>query len=72
MGNRGCSYSAKVAQARAKVLTQQANFDNSEQGEGEEVNTLANAQVQLDKVRPDLRRTDALIAVVARVRTDDR
>jgi multidrug resistance efflux pump len=62
-------YSAKVAQARANVLTQQANLDNSDQAQkSKEVNTLAqdaaiaNAQAQLYKVRTDLRRTDALIA----------
>lgn len=62
-------YSAKVAQARANVLTQQANLDNSTQAQrSKEVNTLAqdaailNAAAQLSKVRADLRRTDALIA----------
>jgi multidrug resistance efflux pump len=62
-------YSARVAQARANVLTQQANFDNSAQAQrSKEVNTLAqdaaiaNAQAQLYKVQTDLRRTDALIA----------
>jgi multidrug resistance efflux pump len=62
-------YSARVAQARANVLTQQANLDNSDQAQrSKEVNTLAedaaiaNAQAQLVKVQADLRRTDALIA----------
>jgi len=62
-------YSARVAQARANVLTQQANLDNSTQAQrSKEVNTLAldaaiaNAQAQLEKVRTDLRRTNALIA----------
>lgn len=62
-------YSAKVAQARASVLTQQANLDNSDQAQrSKEANTfaqdaaIANAQAQLAKVRTDLRRTDALIA----------
>jgi len=62
-------YSAKVAQARANVLTQQANLDNSTQAQrSKEVNTLAqdaailNAAAQLAKVQGDLRRTDALIA----------
>ena len=62
-------YSAKVAQARANVLTQQANLDNSDQAQrSKEVSTLAqdaaiaNAQAQLYKVQADLRRTDALIS----------
>jgi multidrug resistance efflux pump len=62
-------YSARVAQARANVLTQLANLDNSNQAErSKEVSTLAqdaaiaNAEAQLYKVRADLRRTDALIA----------
>jgi multidrug resistance efflux pump len=62
-------YAARVAQARANVLTQQANLDNSTQAQrSKEVNTLAqdasiaNAQAQLVKVQTDLRRTDALIA----------
>ena len=62
-------YSARVAQARANVLTQQANLDNSDQAQrSKEVNTLAqdaaiaNAQAQLYKVQADLRRTDALIS----------
>jgi multidrug resistance efflux pump len=62
-------YSARVAQARANVLTQQANLDNSSQAQrSKEVNTLAqdaaiaNAQAQLYKVQTDLRRTDALIS----------
>jgi len=62
-------YSARVAQAHANVLAQQANLDNSDQAQrSKEVNTLAqdaaiaNAQAQLVKVQADLRRTDALIA----------
>jgi multidrug resistance efflux pump len=62
-------YAARVAQARANVLTQQANLDNSTQAQkSREVNTLAqdaaiaNAQAQLLKVQTDLKRTDALIA----------
>jgi multidrug resistance efflux pump len=62
-------YSARVAQAQANVLTQQANLDNSNQAQrSKEVNTLAqdaaieNARAQLYKVKTDLRRTDALIA----------
>jgi len=62
-------YNAKVAQARANVLTQQANLDNSDQAQrSKEANTfaqdaaIANAQAQLAKVRTDLRRTNALIA----------
>lgn len=62
-------YSARVAQARANVLTQQANLDNSSQAQrSKEVNTLAqdaaiaNAQAQLYKVQTDLRRTDSLIS----------
>jgi len=62
-------YRAKVAQARANVLTQVANFDNSTQAQrSKEANELAedaaiaNAQAQLTKVQADMRRTDALIA----------
>jgi multidrug resistance efflux pump len=62
-------YSARVAQARANVLTQQANLDNSDQAQrSKEVSTfaqdaaIANARAQLVKVQADLRRTDALIA----------
>jgi multidrug resistance efflux pump len=62
-------YRAKVAQARANVLTQVANFDNSTQAQkSREANELAedaaiaNAQAQLTKVQADMRRTDALIA----------
>jgi multidrug resistance efflux pump len=61
-------YSARIAQARANVLTQQANLDNSNQAQrSKEVNTLAqdaaiaNAQAQLTKVQTDLKRTNALI-----------
>ena len=62
-------YSAKVAQARANVLTQSANFDNSTQAQrSKEANELAqdaaiaSAQAQLVKVRADTQRTEALIA----------
>jgi multidrug resistance efflux pump len=62
-------YGAKVAQARANVLTQSANFDNSTQSQrSKEANELSldaaivSAQAQLVKVRADTRRTDALIA----------
>ncbi len=62
-------YSAKVAQARANVLTQSANLENSTQAQkAREANELAedaeiaNAQAQLVKVQADMRRTDALIA----------
>ena len=62
-------YSAKVAQARANVLTQQANLDNSDQAQrSKEVNTvaqdaaIASAEAQLTKVQADLDRTEALIA----------
>jgi len=62
-------YTAKVAQARANVLTQSANFDNSTQAQrSKEANELAqdaaiaSAQAQLGKGRADTQRTDALIA----------
>jgi multidrug resistance efflux pump len=62
-------YSARVAQSRANVLTQQANLDNSDQAQrSKEVNTLAqdaaiaSAEAQLIKLQADLKRTDALIA----------
>jgi multidrug resistance efflux pump len=62
-------YSARVAQARANVLTQKANLDNSEQAQrSKEVNTfaqdaaIANAEAQLAKAQADLRRTNVLIA----------
>jgi len=62
-------YSAKVAQAKANVLTQAANLDNSSQAQkSREANELAqdaaiaNASAQLLRVRADMRRTDALIA----------
>jgi multidrug resistance efflux pump len=62
-------YRARVAQARANVLTQSANLDNSAQAQlAREANeragdaAIANAQAQLMKVRADMRRTDALIA----------
>ena len=62
-------YGAKVAQARANVLTQSANFDNSTQAqrsrEADELAqdaAIANAQAQLARVQADTRRTNALIA----------
>ena len=62
-------YGAKVAQARANVLTQSANFDNSTQAQrSREANELAqdaaiaNAQAQLVKVQADMQRVDALVA----------
>lgn len=62
-------YSAKVAQARANVLTQSANFDNSTQTQrSKEANELAqdaaiaSAQAQLVRVRADTQRTEALIS----------
>jgi multidrug resistance efflux pump len=62
-------YNAKVAQARANVLTQISNLDNSAQAQrSKEANELAqdaaiaNAEAQLLRVRADSRRVDALIA----------
>lgn len=62
-------YDAKVAQARANVLTQISNLDNSAQAQkSKEANELAedaaiaNAEAQLLRVRADSRRVDALIA----------
>lgn len=62
-------YGAKVAQARANVLTQSANLDNSTQAqrsrEADELAqdaAIASAQAQLVRVQADTRRTDALIA----------
>lgn len=62
-------YSAKVAQARANVLSQVASLDNSTQAQrSREANELAedasiaNAQAQLTKVRADMRRVDALVS----------
>ena len=62
-------YNARVAQARANVLTQSTTLDNSLQAQrGKEANELAedaaiaNAEAQLVKVQADMRRTDALIA----------
>ena len=61
-------YSARVAQARANVLTQVANLQNSQQAQrSKEAGTLeqdaavANAQAQLRRVQSDMRRVDALI-----------
>ena len=60
-------YSARVAQARANVLTQIANLDNSTQTQrSREAGELAgeaaifNAQAQLRKVQADMRRVEAL------------
>lgn len=62
-------YNAKVAQARANVLTQVATLDNSAQaqkskeaGELSQDAAIANAQAQLLKTQADARRVDALIA----------
>jgi len=62
-------YGARVAQARANVLTQSTTLENSTQVQrGKEANELAqdaaiaNAQAQLIKAQADTRRTDALIA----------
>jgi multidrug resistance efflux pump len=62
-------YRARVAQARANVLTQQADLDNSEQAERSKfVSTfaqdaaIANAEAQLARTQADLRRTSALFA----------
>lgn len=62
-------YNAKVAQARANVLTQISNLDNSAQAQkSREANELAqdaaiaNAEAQLLRVGADSRRIDALIA----------
>lgn len=61
-------YSAKVAQARANVLTQIANLQNSDQAQrSKEASTLeqdaaiASAEAQLRRVRADESRTEALI-----------
>jgi len=61
-------YSAKVAQARANVLSQVASLDNSTQAQrSREANELAedaaiaNAQAQLTKAQADMRRVDALV-----------
>ena len=62
-------YSARVAQARANVLTQVSNLNNSQQAQrSKEVNTLAedaaitNAQAQLLRTQADTRRIEELIA----------
>lgn len=62
-------YGAKLAQAEANVLTQQANLDNADQAQrSKEANTfaqdaaIANSQAQLAKAQADMRRTEALIA----------
>jgi len=61
-------YSAKLAQARANVLSQIASFDNSTQAQrSREANELAedaaiaNAQAQLTKAQADTRRVEALV-----------
>jgi multidrug resistance efflux pump len=60
-------YGARVEQAHANVLSQMANLDNSEQaqrskeaGELSQDAAIASAEAQLNKVRADLRRTEAL------------
>lgn len=62
------TYSARVAQARANVLTQITNLDNSTQAQrSREAGELAgdaaifNAEAQLRKVRADTRRIEALV-----------
>jgi len=62
-------YSARVAQARANVLTQISNLDNSQQAQrSKEANTLAqdaaiaNAQAQLLRTQADTHRIEELIA----------
>jgi multidrug resistance efflux pump len=62
-------YGARVAQARANVLTQAANLDNSEQSEkSKEASTLAqdaaiaNAEAQLRRTQADTRRVESLIS----------
>ena len=62
-------YAARVAQARANVLTQISNLDNSEQAQrSREANILAqdaaiaNAQAQLLRTQADTRRIESLIA----------
>ncbi len=67
--SRTAIYSAKVAQARANVLTQSTNLDNSVQAQRVEAGrrtaqdaAIANAQAQLLSVQADMRRTDALVA----------
>jgi multidrug resistance efflux pump len=62
-------YRARVAQARANVLTQKADLDNSEQAERSKiVSTLAQdaaiakAESQLSRGQADLKRTSALYA----------
>jgi len=61
-------YSARVAQARANVLTQIANLDNSEQAQrSKEASTLsqdagiAGAQAQLARAQADWRRLEPLV-----------
>ncbi len=62
-------YSARVAQARANVLTQQADLDNSQQAQRSKVVStfaqdaaIANADAQLARTRADLKRIAALYA----------
>jgi multidrug resistance efflux pump len=61
-------YNARVAQARASVLTQAANLDNSNQAQrSKEASTLAqdaaiaNAEAQLRRVQADTKRVESLI-----------
>jgi multidrug resistance efflux pump len=60
-------YSARVAQARANVLTQIATLDNSEQAQRSEASTLsqdagiAGAQAQLARAKADWRRLEPLV-----------
>lgn len=62
-------YRARLEQARANVLTQAANLDNSTQAQrSREANELAqqvaigNAEAQLLRARADMRRVDSLVA----------
>lgn len=62
-------YAAKVAQAKANVLTQLSNLQNSAQAQrsreaGEVAGDAAifNAEAQLRRVEADMRRTEALVA----------
>ena len=62
-------YSAKVAQARANVLSQMANLQNSDQAQrSKEAGTLeqdaaiASAEAQLRKARADTQRVEALLS----------
>ena len=62
-------YRARVEQAKASVLTQAANLENSAQAQrSREANELAqdaaigNAEAQLQRARADMRRVDALVS----------